>query len=455
MSACSRTGASPTPKSADRSNTAVNAQRVAVAYSGGRDSTALLHATLAAAQAQGTQVVALHVHHGLSSHADDWLAHCETQCASWAHAGLPVDFMAWRVEDQPSAGESIEAWARQARYRALRVMAIASDVSTVLLAHHRRDQAETLLLQALRGAGLAGLSAMPRSVLRDGITWLRPWLGRSRDEIDAYAHRHRLQHIRDDSNDDARFARNRLRLEVWPALSAAFPQAETALAKSATWAQEASELLGEIARADLIEAGEGDALNIEAWSKLSRPRRSNALRAWLAARHGSAAPASLVARLLDELGALRSARWLCGGAELRLHRGRLVHHAAGARDTGARCQMALSIRRAGRRRLSAWAGTLQVVRVREGGVPLAWLAHCELRRREGGEQFQTDPDRPARSLKKQYQDAGIAAWDRDGPLIYSGGQLVFAPGLGIDARVTGLAGQALVTLQWLPDAAPA
>jgi tRNA(Ile)-lysidine synthase len=103
----------------------VSARRVAVAYSGGRDSTALLHATVLEAAAQGVQVLALHVHHGLSPHADDWLTHCEAQCERWARRGLPVTFVAHRLTGAPPAGESVEAWARQARYAALRTMAMA------------------------------------------------------------------------------------------------------------------------------------------------------------------------------------------------------------------------------------------------------------------------------------------------------------------------------------------
>ncbi|HJW10764.1 MAG TPA: tRNA lysidine(34) synthetase TilS, partial [Albitalea sp.] len=124
--------------------------RVAVAYSGGRDSTALLHATLKAAAAQGVQVLALHVNHRLSPHADAWQQHAQAQCERWAERGWPVRFVAQQLEGKPPKGESIEAWARQARYRALRNMALAHGATRVLLAHHRRDQAETLLLQALR-----------------------------------------------------------------------------------------------------------------------------------------------------------------------------------------------------------------------------------------------------------------------------------------------------------------
>ena len=110
----------------------------------------------------------------------------------------------------------------------------------------------------------------------------------------------------------------------------------------------------------------------------------------------------------------------------------------------------MSVRRAGTYRLPGWTGSLQVERVRDGGVPLAWLAHLELRPRAGAEKFQAGIGRPPRGLKKQYQDAGVPVWERTGPLVYSGGQLVFVPGLGIDARVIGLPGQALVNLRWRP-----
>jgi tRNA(Ile)-lysidine synthase len=111
-------------------------------------------------------------------------------------------------------------------------------------------------------------------------------------------------------------------------------------------------------------------------------------------------------------------------------------------------EASLSIRRAGSYRLPGWGGCLRAVRVGEGGVPLAWLAQVELRERSGGERFQAGVGRPARSLKKQFQAAEVPAWQRAGPLVYSGGQLVFVPGLGIDARVIGLPGQPQVTLQW-------
>lgn len=426
---------------------------IAVAYSGGRDSTALLHATLVQAAAIGVDVVALHVHHGLSPNADRWLAHCEAQCQRWARRGLPVRLAARRLTDRPARGDSIEAWARRERYRALREAALEAGASAVLLAHHRRDQAETVLLQALRGAGPAGLAGMPARVERDGVVWLRPWLARPRSEIEAYLRRHRLAHIDDESNVDPRFARNRLRLEVWPALSVAFADAEVTLAATAAWAAEASDALSELAGLDLAATSNERGLDVPSWRTLSAARRSNVLRAWLkrAAAGGQAGPASLVLRLLDELLVQRSARWPHPAGELRLYRGLLsfeVHSAPVARIGEATREATLQVRRAGTYRLPGWGGSLRVVRVREGGVPLAWLGRVELRAREGAEQFQAGIGRPPRSLKKQFQSAGIAAWERAGPIVYSGGQLVFVPGLGLDARVIGVRGQPLVTLHW-------
>ncbi|WP_280150364.1 tRNA lysidine(34) synthetase TilS [Piscinibacter sp. XHJ-5] len=424
--------------------------RVAVACSGGRDSIALLHATLKAAAEQGVEVLALHVHHGLSPNADEWQALVERQCARWAKRGWPVRFVARRLLTHPQKGDSVEAWARQARYRALREMAVEHGASLVLLAHHRRDQAETFLLQALRSAGVAGLSGMPVRADRDGVTWMRPWLHVPRERIEAYVRRHRLAHVDDDSNADTRFARNRMRHGVWTALTEAFPQSEAALADAAEWAQQATACLDELAAMDLQHLADDKGLDVRAWQALSTARRSNALRAWLRGRMGRAAGASLVSRLMDELATTRARTWPVESGVLRSYRGRLRFEPAPQRPTPlADRETLLSIRHTGVHALPGWGGRLLVEPVAEGGVPLAWLAHAQLKPRSGGERFQAGTGRPPRSLKKQYQAAAVPAWEREGPLVYSGGQLVFVPGLGIDARVIGLPGQPLVALRWL------
>ena len=428
---------------------------VAVAYSGGRDSSALLHATLAVAGPLGIRVAALHVHHGLSPHADEWLAHCEGQCTRWARRGRPVVFASHRVAGQPAAGESVEAWARTERYRALRELAQKQNAPLVLLAHHRRDQAETFLLQALRGAGPAGLAGMPNNVKRDGITWARPWLDRSREDIESYVARHRLVCIEDDSNEDPRYARNRLRLALWPALVGAFPQAESALADSARWAQEALACLSELAQLDVAALARGtDGLDVKALCALSPARRSNVLRAWLKLRAGRAAPTSLVARLMVELRPTGLGHWTFGSGDLRAYRGelRFIGGEGTLVDVASlrRPESVLTVSGVGDFPLQGWGGCLQVRTTRDLGVPLAWLGRLDLKSRSGSERFQAGLGRPPRSLKKQYQDQGVPAWERKGPLVYSGGQLVFVPGLGLDARVLALPGQEQVSLRWLP-----
>lgn len=429
---------------------------VAVAYSGGRDSTALLHATLREAAAHDLRAVALHVQHGLNRHADAWLEHCAAQCGRWADAGWPIEFEFQRLTARPASGESVEAWAREERYSALRTMAQAHGASLVLLAHHRRDQGETLLLQALRGAGVAGLSGMPCRVERDGITWCRPWLDRPREEIEAYLGHHRLDYIDDESNTDARFARNRLRIQVWPALSTAFPQAEAALANAAQWAQEAAAALGELAVLDLARSAGPDGLRVPAWLELSAARRSNALRAWLRRECGTGAPASLVRRLAEELPVARSARWpLSGNFELRAYRGVLQRAPCNASpQSDGRRERTLCVDAPGVYRLPGWSGSLEVRAAAQAGVPIEALARLALRERSGAERFQAGVGRPPRCLKKQFQAAGVPAWERRGPVVYGGdadGPLLFVPGLGADARQIVPDGESLMQLRWLPD----
>lgn len=310
------------------------ALRVAVAASGGRDSTALLHATARAAQSLGIEVWALHVHHGLSPHADDWQAHLTRQCARWARAGLPLRFDCTRLEGRPAAGDSVEAWARVGRYAALAEMARAHGIDAVLLAHHRRDQAETVLLQVLRGGGPAGAAAMPAAAQRDGLHWLRPWLDQSSQAIEAYVKRHRLSHIEDESNRDDRFSRNRLRRRVWPQLLDAFAEAESALGTSARRMAEAAECLRELARIDLqaCQAGQGSGggLSTARLATLSAARRTNLLRHWLQQAQSHPVPESLVLRLAAQAPAGRGGRWWPGpGGRVRLVKGLLAWESDG------------------------------------------------------------------------------------------------------------------------------
>lgn len=504
MSACRPTAASATPRTteaaaggsarrtaglpmsshAPSSPAAARPPVVAVACSGGRDSTALLHATVSAAHVLGLQVVALHVHHGLNPQADGWLDHLQAQVAQWAAQGKPVRLLWERLQGQPSPGDSIEAWARSGRHQALHRMTRAAEADLLLLGHHRRDQAETFLLQALRGAGMAGLAAMPSRQWRDGVCWARPWLDQSREAVQAYVAQHGLTHIEDDSNQHLRFARNRIRQSVWPALTQTAPGAEAALAQSAAWAQEALALQEEMAVLDLAGwSPEGAYLDVGAWTALSPARLSNLLRAWLRLRAGQAAPATLVKRLLQEVSGAKVGRWPFGEREVQLYRGQLsvapsrrAASLGSARATGANAigdigigtgteagatngaAATLDLSRPGLYPLPAWRGTLEVFAVKPDdtglfeGVAASRLIKVELRPREGRTQFQAHAKGIPRSLKKSWQTAGIPSPQREGPLLWGGEGLLFVPGLGLDARQVERSTEPLFSLRWHPDA---
>ena len=426
--------------------------RVAVAVSGGRDSTALLHCTLRTAQPLGVQVLALHVHHGLMAQADDWLAQVQRQSRRWGAA-----FDARRLQGAPAAGESVEAWARRERYRALAAMAHEAGCDLVLLAHHRRDQAETWLLQALRGAGPAGLSAMPANIQREGLSWARPWLDQPREFIEAYVRRHRLAHADDESNDDARFARNRLRLQVWPTLVQAFPDAEAALSGAATRAQEAAALAAEAAELDLPPLLQDDALLVAAWKGLPPARRRNALRGWLVGLLPNGLPNVLLQRLLDELPGRAAARWHAPGGALRLHRG-LLRWVAGEVPSDAAPAfepVTANLSQPGRHACPGVPGHFVVESSNEGGTSRHTLQAVRAQPRAGGERFSLALNGMPRSLKKQFQARQVPPWQREGPLLFTAkGQLLFVPGLGIDARLQAAPGAPQLLITWQPGPPP-
>jgi tRNA(Ile)-lysidine synthase len=418
---------------------------------------ALLHATWCAARKMAETtglpcpVHALHVHHGLSRHADDWLAHCAAQCDRWRAEGADLHFHARHLHLKPGAGDSIEALARQGRYAALAEMAHEAGCDTVLLAHHREDQAETFLLQALRGAGPAGLASMPVSIVRDGVTWQRPWLQQSRAAIDAYVTHHGLSHIEDDSNADPRYARNRLRGLVWPVLTAAFPQAPQVLGDAACHAQDAADCLRALAEIDWQAVADEEGLRVEPAVLLGGPRLRNLLRCWLQDTTGEAPRGSWLDRLSRELPQRQTARWpISGRGELHLWRGVLRWVPGGALPVLAPdTPMALpDLRAVSSCVLPAFGGTLMIEPVEADGMARDRLCALTACPRSGGEQFQRAPCTPPRSLKKQYQSIGVHAALRSGPLLYDGGQLVFVPGLGLDARVLACAGQPQVRLHW-------
>jgi tRNA(Ile)-lysidine synthase len=457
--------------SSRRAATTVAPQGLAVACSGGPDSLALLHACLRAAKPLGLLVHALHVQHGLMPQAQDWLNHLQALCDRWARAGWPVKFDARTLSGKPGKGESIEAWARRERYAAVTQMAHAAGLRYVLLAHHARDQAETFLLQALRGAGPAGLSAMPVVRHRDGLIWLRPWLKQPPRAIDAYVRRHRLQPVLDPSNSDERFARSRLREAVMPALTTAFPQALTTLGAAAEAAQDATQCLVALAELDLQRlrepgGAEGTSSSLPALSMaeltaLPVARQRNVLRHWLKPALPGGVPNSLVVRLVDELPGSRSGRWPLGaGLEVRPYRGwlrcgvqrlpaSLVPAGSVLPDDTAPPPMQ-DLRRIGTHGAPGGA-TLRVLPCTHGGIATEQLRQAQWRHRGGGERFALQVGAASRSLKKQFQSLGLPPEQRTAPLLFNAdGLLLFVPGLGMNARALAEPGRAQRRLEWHP-----
>ncbi len=256
---------------------------VAIAYSGGADSTALL---LAAAQCWPGQVQAIHVHHGLQAAADDFVRVCELVCHQHA---IPLQVV--RVDARNAAGESPEDAARKARYTALAQAATCLGSSRVLLGQHADDQVETVLLALGRGAGLPGLSGMTAQFERDGVMFYRPLLQIPSSVLREWLVRLKIPFVDDPSNTDERYTRNRVRARLLPALAEAFPQFRTTFARSARHAAQAQALLLEVARQDLALVGNPPA--IKALQVLSQPRQANLLRCWLQGRQATPSTAQL------------------------------------------------------------------------------------------------------------------------------------------------------------------
>jgi tRNA(Ile)-lysidine synthase len=417
---------------------------LAIGLSGGRDSVVLLDALSSVATARGHPLSAIHVHHGLSANADAWAQFCTSLCASM---GVACDVRRVVVDRAPRT--SLEAAARDARYRALGEAARARGAAVVALAHHRGDQAETLLLQLLRGAGPHGLAAMP-AVREDaaGISWWRPLLGISRAGIDAYARERALAWIEDESNTDARHVRNAVRGTVLPALLAIAPQADATLARAATHQAEAAALLDELAEHDARGALEGATLARETLAAIAPHRARNLLR-WFLRQQGLPPPST--ARLNAMVDQLRGARvdsmirLAHAGVEIGVHRGRITLHLPRPAQ--------FDIQWSGESQLTLPHGTLVFGHAQGNGIAESRLvdATLRIRSRGGGERFQMATDRPRRALKSILRDSGIPAWERPGlPLVFCGEALAAVPGIGVDASFRTAPAQPGLTVDWHP-----
>lgn len=401
--------------------------RLVLALSGGLDSTVLLHVLLALRDQHPFELQAVHVHHGLSPHADAWAEFCARLCA--AHA---VQSSIHHVAIAHDDAAGIEAAARRERQRIF----AALDADFLLTAHQRDDQAETFLLQVLRGAGPKGLAAMAELQPRPGWrpTQLRPLLGIGRAELQDYAQSHDLTWVDDESNRDTRYRRNALRQRVMPLLAEHFPGSGATLARAAALQADAADLLDDLARLDAVEAIAADRLDCAALGRLSTPRARNLLRYFIEL-NGQPMPS---ARRLDE--ALHQLRDAQADARLRVRLGAVEvwRFRGGAYLAPLAPGPAEPVVWQGE--ASLWvpaAGvSVQMEAVTGAGLKRDVLAAGEvtLGVRRGGERLRLHAGGPHRSLKNLLQEHAIPPWQRDRlPLLWCDGRLAWAAGIGLDA----------------------
>jgi len=365
-------------------------KRVAVGLSGGLDSVVLLHLLHGLRPKLGYKLSAIHVNHGLSPNAGEWQRFCSSLCLE---LGIPLSTVKVKVKKQRHGLEAAARAARRAAFLKLKVGAIA-------VAHHLDDQAETVLFNLLRGTGLDGASGMPAVGKLGGKRLLRPLLHVRRSAIRDYAAEHRLAWIEDESNNDESLTRNFLRRRVGPLLESRFPRWRESLARAAR----------HFAGAEL------DA--------------SRLLRAYLKGKGLRAPSEAKLVEMLKQLGS-SSASILHDGVLFRRYRNKVFLEKERAKSPFKPCAWK------GESRLQLLDGELRFKRVRGKGIDSRLLKKnsFQVRLRSGGERLRIDARRPSRTLKNLFQEAGVPPWERERmPLIFCGDDLVWAPGLGVDAK---------------------
>ena len=426
----------------------VRTRRVAVGLSGGLDSVVLLNLLNHLRQDFDLALSAIHVNHGISQHAAEWERFCGTVCAG---LGIPLQVERVQVLNQ---GEGVEAAARRLRYQAF----ASVDADFVALAHHLDDQAETLLLQLLRGAGAKGMAAMPelRSALpnpghpdpqRPAI--LRPLLEVSRKEIADYASARELKWVEDDSNADSDLDRNYLRAQVMPMLAARFPGYRETFSRAARNMADQAQLAEDLAAIDM-QSPEAR-VPVETLRRLSAPRALNLLRRMFTLQGLPMPPRE---RLEEALRQCRDA-----AADAQVHVGFESH--------GLRCHRGMVVLVAESQAFpgdwqTGWDGLHEVqlpgglghLRGRRASGEGIACRHFEthaaiVRGRSGGERIQPAPNRPVRELKKIFQELTVPPWERSRmPLVFFGERLAWVPGIGVAEEFRAGPGEQGVVPEW-------
>ena len=428
----------------------VRGEHLGVGLSGGVDSVALLSALHLVASSLGFSLSALHVHHGLSPHADAWAALCERICAS-----LSVPLITERVCVARDDPRGLEAAARQARYQAYArgMKSIAAD--SLVLAHHRGDQAETVMHRLIRGAGVRGCAAMrSQTVLRfdDGhtIRLLRPLLEIGKDELERHARDHGLDWVTDETNANPAFARNFLRAEILPRLNHRFPGADQTISRAAGLFAEAQDLLVSLAQIDLSSAREGEGLTMDALQDLGPARVRNLLRCLLEYFGVLPPPFEQLDEALRQLLSARPDRspQVCWGGlcwvrfDSRLY---CVRQAEPGIQPDAIWQ--------GEPTLPWSGGMIEFTPCTGAGIEQRWLLEggLQVRSRRGQERIMVALNRPSRSLKQLFQARRAPPWAREAmPLFWCGEALLAVGDIALDPRFACPPGAAGLKISWRP-----
>ena len=401
-----------------------------VALSGGVDSVVLLHLLHQLQKTHHFTLKASHVHHGLSKNADKWVKFCEKLCAKLS-ISLDVNYI--QLPQKKSLG--IEGEARRLRYEKL----LQTKTDLVVLAHHEDDQAETFLLQLIRGAGVKGLSSMAHFDDRRRL-W-RPLLNASRIDIESYAKKYKLKWIEDESNQNTDFDRNFIRSKILPILKNRFTHIIKVISRSASHLAEAQHLLDDLAKLDLKNTLKSSnykcKLQVKTLEKLSLSRAKNVLRYWLEI-NDQLMPSK---DLLDEC--LRQVLIAKKDATIKIQLSKDFE----IRRYKDEIYIVKKNLQTHKNYAIIWQGESEILlpngsqlnfkKVKGRGINLKFLDNQKLkiRNRQGGEFFKPDSNRPTKKIKQLLQESDLPPWEREFfPMIFVGDELAAVPNFGIDQK---------------------
>ena len=371
-----------------------NIDKVVIGYSGGLDSNVMLSIAQKATRALNISIEALHINHNISSNSLSWQSHCEQVCKE-----KEITIKSIKLQTSPSKKESIEAWARNQRYKNfLEYTQNHQGIKNIaiLLGHHLNDQTETFLLQAIRGAGLPGISAMPLIKRFSTNSYLvRPLIGISRDEIKSYAEKNKLRYIIDESNFNIKFKRNYLRHKVIPLLTSEWPSLLKTISRTTKHCAEAQTLLNEYIIADLKAICINNQIQIKNLITFSEAKRKAILRMWLQKNNISVPQTKQIVQIVRSLDSAKSGwQYIIGDYQLKIYKDRL---AIGRKDLYQTYQLP------DKAELKKWGLILTIEQ---------W-DQLNIRYRLPGDKGKMKPNQPEKHLKKIFQELNIPPWKRD------------------------------------------